>query len=353
MEIIEYKEKIDNLTYAKEKYLSPDTLLFDIECTGLSPRKSFVYLIGFAYRKNNTLYITQLLAKNLEDEKNILIEFEKTISNYPNLLGFNSTRFDESFLIERYKLYNLDTTIKSKNHKDIYLSTTKAKCILNLNNYKQKTIENFLGIYRDDKYDGGQLIPVYKDFSETNNPNSKELVLLHNMEDVKGMCDIIDILCYSELLNCDITIKLIDIENDSLQIICSLPFSVPCSINKLRDYGMYIITQNILKLTMPFTIATLNTYLEDFKNYYYLLNEDIIIPKTIGQSIPKENRRNATKRECRVSKEGHFINIPEKLNLPKTVRMFTEDLTSKVHYMLPEDINESIALLIIQYMIKH
>ena len=61
MEIIEYKEKIDNLTYAKEKYLTPDTLLFDIECTGLSPRKSFVYLIGFAYRKNETLYITQLL----------------------------------------------------------------------------------------------------------------------------------------------------------------------------------------------------------------------------------------------------------------------------------------------------
>ena len=79
-------------------------------------------------------------------------------------------------------------TIKSKNHKDIYLSTTKAKCILNLNNYKQKTIENFLGIYRDDKYDGGQLIPVYNDFSETNNLDSKKLVLLHNMEDVKGMC---------------------------------------------------------------------------------------------------------------------------------------------------------------------
>ena len=204
MEIINNSYQLDHVSYSTAKYFDENTLFFDIECTGLSPRKSFIYLIGYATRCENKITISQLLANNESEEIEILEEFEKVIARYDKLLGFNSTRFDESFIIERCRKYHIYTKIKSKNHTDMYLQSTKAKCMLDLPNYKQKSIEEFLGLHRDDKYNGGELIPIYQHYSISGDLESKELILLHNFEDVKGMIYITDILCYPDLLNSEI-----------------------------------------------------------------------------------------------------------------------------------------------------
>ena len=80
MEIINNNYELDSISYAVEKYFNEETLFFDIECTGLSPRKSFIYLIGYATRKGSTVTITQLLAKDESDELSLLQEFEKVMS---------------------------------------------------------------------------------------------------------------------------------------------------------------------------------------------------------------------------------------------------------------------------------
>ena len=139
MEIITNNYELDDISYALDKYFDEKTLFFDIECTGLSPRKSFIYMIGFATRNNKQITITQILANDESEEIELLNYFEEIIRKYDNLLGFNSTRFDESFIVERCRKYNLKTCIKSKKHTDMYLTTTKAKCLLDLPNYKQKT----------------------------------------------------------------------------------------------------------------------------------------------------------------------------------------------------------------------
>ena len=162
MEIITYDYYVNNISYSLNKYFDENTVFFDIECTGLSPRKSFIYLIGYALRLGNKITITQLLAKNESEELEIIQEFEKVMESYDTILGFNSTRFDESFIVERCRKYKFNTKIKAKKHIDMYLATTKAKCLLDLSNYKQKTIEEFLGLHREDKYNGGELIPVYQ-----------------------------------------------------------------------------------------------------------------------------------------------------------------------------------------------
>ena len=68
MEIISNEYTVDNISYALDKYFDSNTIFFDIECTGLSPRKSFIYMIGYAERLGNKISITQLLAKDESEE---------------------------------------------------------------------------------------------------------------------------------------------------------------------------------------------------------------------------------------------------------------------------------------------
>ena len=353
MEIINYDYEIDNLSYSLEKYFDENTLFFDIECTGLSPRKSFIYLIGYAVRLGNKITITQLLANNEAEEIEILEEFERILGKYDNLLGFNSTRFDEAYIVERCRKYKLNTTIKSKRHTDMYLTTTKAKCLLDLPNYRQKTIEEFLGLHRDDKYNGGELIPVYQHYSLTGDEEAKKLILLHNYEDIKGMIFISDILCYADLTGSDLRYVRHEADKEKLRFVVEFDFSIPSSINKIREYGMYIIKENRIYVTLNLFKGSLFTFLPDHKNYYYLINEDIIVPKSIGESIDKNCRRPAQRRDCKVAAEGNFLRLPDRLDIGTSIRTFRPSYESKESYISVEDIKEDILIKITRFMLKH
>ena len=83
---------------------------------------------------------------------------------------------------------------------DIYKRIKPWKKHLGLENLKQKTIEGFLSICREDSFDGGQLISVYEDYLKTRDENLLRLLLLHNEEDLKGMPSLLPILFYPDFL---------------------------------------------------------------------------------------------------------------------------------------------------------
>ena len=79
--------------------------------------------------------------------------------------------------------------------------------MLGLENLKQKSIERFLGIAREDKYNGGQLIEVYGEYLQTHSELLKHLLILHNEDDLKGMPQILPILAYPDFLAGDFSFK--------------------------------------------------------------------------------------------------------------------------------------------------
>ena len=352
MEIINNVYELEKSNRIYDTYFDEKTLFFDIECTGLSPRKAFIYLIGYATRQENKITITQLLAKNESEELAIIKEFERVMEDFDKLLGFNSTRFDESFILERCRKYGFSTKIKSKNHIDMYLRSTKARCLLDLPNYKQKTIEEFLGLHRDDKYNGGELIPVYQHYSLMNDEKSKELILLHNFEDVKGMIFITDILAYPELLTTDLRYMNHTIEDNKLRFEIETDLELPNPISKQREYGLYIIKNNRIYVTLNLFEGELYTFLPDYKNYYYLINEDIIIPKSIGESMDKECRRPAKRADCKVKKEGQFLALPEKIDIGN-IHTFKPSYESKETYIDISDLTPTLLVKVCRYMLKH
>ena len=71
---------------------------------------------------------------------------------------------------------------------------------------KQKSIEQFLGVHREDKYNGGQLIDVYREYLHTHEKFLFDLLILHNADDLRGMPSILPILNYADLFESDFTL---------------------------------------------------------------------------------------------------------------------------------------------------
>lgn len=353
MEIIKETYNLNELSKAQSTYFKEDSLLFDIECLGLTPKKYPIYLICCAYRSDCEVTLVQFFANKSSEEEELLIAFNELVSQYSNLISFNGTRFDTPFIIERMAKYNMEFSGKLYPHLDLYLTLLKGKCILNLTRYKQKTFEEFFGLFREDEYDGGKLIAVYNDYEKSQSKELRHLLLLHNFEDVKGMITVINALVYIEYLDCNIISSSTTEEAEVVSIISKTDIALPIMVSKETKYGLFIFKENIISGSLELLKGHLNTYLKDYRNYIYIEAEDIIIPKQIASNDIKKHNKAATKENCKIKKEGTFVRIPASLVLPDNIHIFKPCYDSKVAYIQLSDLTDEIIAIILKFIIKH
>ena len=152
---------LPNLNYPLEKIAPLDKILFlDIETTGFTAKSSSIYLIGTAYQEDGKWYVKQWFANNYEEEAEVLSAFFSFARNYTHLIHFNGNNFDLPYLLQKCQQYDLPYRFDPFEGIDIYRRIAPYKSFLRLPNCKQKTLEQFLGIEREDSYSGGELITV-------------------------------------------------------------------------------------------------------------------------------------------------------------------------------------------------
>jgi hypothetical protein len=174
-----------------ELLFDTSSIFFDIETTGFSPAHSSIYLIGCARRIGESVQIDQFFAETPADEKEVVSSFLDILKDCRTIISYNGIGFDIPFLKAKCDSYKLKEQFKDFNYLDIFKSVSKLKFLLKLPNYKQKTLESFLGLSREDRYSGGDLINVYQEYCKSPDPQKEELLLLHNYEDVLGMMDLL------------------------------------------------------------------------------------------------------------------------------------------------------------------
>ena len=176
--------KTDNFS---DSIFKENTMFFDIETTGFSPVKAIVYMIGCARRIKNRIVIDQYFAETPDDEAAVIEAFAGSLSGCSTIISFNGVGFDIPFLKNKYKKYKQEDPFCNVQILDIFKELSPIKPLLCLENYKQKSIEAFLGIDREDKYSGGELINVYYEYLAQKDDEKLSLLLTHNYEDVLGM----------------------------------------------------------------------------------------------------------------------------------------------------------------------
>lgn len=324
-------------------------LFVDIETTGLSPKNSFIYMIGMAYYEGGAWCFKGLFAENAADEETILKEFKAFSSSYTTLIHFNGNRFDLPFIKERLAANGIESHLDGFDGIDIYKRITPYKHILGISNCKQKTIEEYLGIDRIDEYSGGELINVYKEYMENKNLDLYDLLFQHNHDDLLGMLMILPMLSYADIFISDVHVDKVTANtykdhigglSRELMIDFSLGFSVPhqVSFNANDCYVSIKGSKGLLKI--PIYHEELKYFYENYKEYYYLPMEDMAIHKSVAIYVDKEFREQAKASNCYTRVISDFLPQWDYLMSP----FFKREYDSKhLYFELTEELKSNRA----------
>jgi len=338
MKHIKTQKTYNPKTDIDQKIFRDNCIFFDIETTGLSSANSMIYLIGTMRKSGDFVIIDQFFAENKTDEQEILISFLELLKEKDTILSFNGNGFDIPFIKQRCKKYGIKENLEQYCSIDIYRLATQMKFLLKLPNYKQKSIESFLDIQRDDRFSGGELIEVYEDYLITHNPESEKFLLLHNYEDVLGMLELLPIFVYTEILNGAYQVSNTQLlpyttfegENGhELIITLTTDYTVLKPVSCQKE-GFYLtINENIGKLRIPVYEGELKFFYEIYKDYYYLPKEDMAIHKSLADFVDKEFKEKAKACNCYTRKSGMFVPQIQSLFQPE----FREKHKDKLSYL--------------------
>ena len=288
---------------------------FDIETTGLSPKTSYIFLIGLLFFKEDKLILRQYFADNVDDEANILNNFIEDISHYENLYNFNGTSFDIPFIIKRLIVNSINFDFSKHIIIDIYKTLLANKQMVYLESYKLKNVEKYLNIIRKDELSGSQIVSEYKNFIEFKNVFTKQKILLHNEEDVINLYRILPILNIIENINsCDISdINEIDIKIDNKKVyITGKAVFKTDSVSVIEKNYTFNYDKSTNGFFFLYTILedTLYYIFNNYKQYYYFPDIDCAIHKSVAKYNKNQTKLQATKANCYSKINTQYIELP-------------------------------------------
>lgn len=169
-------------------------LILDIETTGLSREYNWIYLIGLAYYESEKKkwFIEQLFAENSSEENDILSALLPYLNSRTLVVTYNGDSFDLPFIKARMDKHSISMTpIESL---DLYKLLKNNSDFFAFPNLKLKTVEESLGILREDQYSGKECIDFYKEFIKTGSAALREIVLKHNHDDLCSMPELLRLI---------------------------------------------------------------------------------------------------------------------------------------------------------------
>ncbi len=315
MKTIDYTIPITN-EYTLNGYLSQNydvkqLLFFDIETTGFIAKHTTLYLIGVLWYQDNHIYIRQWFNEDGKSEQEILTAFTTFCRDFSHLVHFNGLGFDIPYLKQKAQAcdvsFDIDQTLSQI---DIYKEIRSYKELFALDNMKQISIEQFLGISRDDEYNGKELIQVYQRYVAKHDAELEHLLLLHNHDDLLGMTKISQIMNYKSFMEAPF-IDNIELAIKEDRLILQFKISQNAPLSKRITATKNGIHLNAIEqkgtLSIPIIHDTLQHYFKDYKNYYYLPLEDIVIHKNVANYVDAQNKTKATKENCYAKQTTSFI----------------------------------------------
>ena len=327
-----------------------NTIFFDIETTGFAAKNTHLYMIGVLYvcPNTNTFNTIQWFLDDYNDEEKIISSFFEFTKNYSILMHFNGKGFDIPYLEAKAETYNIHFNFDSYEHIDLYKIASKIKHLFKTENIKLKTLEQFFDLHRDDEFSGKELISVYDEYMKTKDARLKNFLILHNFEDLKGMLTVINLLAYNNVFQGKYNYKNIEFDKDNLEIIFHLELNSPIikRISYAIDNIYMTAYDNKLKILIKLYKGTLKFFYNDYKDYYYLPQEDVAIHKSLASFVNKEFRQKAKASNCYSKKDGYFIPQYHIIKTP----CFYENYKDKISYF---EINEDLLndkTLIIKYV---
>jgi len=306
--------------------ISPEeSLLFDLETTGLSAENNRIFLIGCASWQGDHWQLMQWFDDTGEDEKNILASFLLYSQGKKVLIHFNGNRFDIPFVTRRLALLDESSALSSLNplpsmqSVDLYQMVKPYKQILGLPDYRQQTLEALVGRDRTENTTGEQEVISYQAFL---NGDSSQLssVLAHNSADVEGLLHLTRLLLLPRIFESNPSVIRAQADyyrgadgtsREELILtmrIHQMPDGYLANPIALSADGCYVnISDHKAIVKVPMFTGELRYFYANYKDYYYLPVEDQAIHKSIAQFTDPNHREQAKAENCYTRKTSTYL----------------------------------------------
>nr|MCR5604045.1 ribonuclease H-like domain-containing protein [Lachnospiraceae bacterium] len=218
--------------------------------------------------------------------------------------------------------------------------------ILSLSSLRQREIEQLLDINSTDPYTGRDLISVYHRYVRTPSEDLLDPLIFHNSEDLKGMAYILPVLYYTDI--CSLKLSYVSHEIHSFEdyhgnpckellISCTHNLYIPKSFKTKHGQAILSIRpDNTALLRVPVYTGTLKLFYSNYKDYYYLPNEDFCIHRSAASGVDPSRRQPATKETCYTKYTGMFFPLGNQGTVPRSPSIlpyFRETYESKELYI--------------------
>jgi len=293
-----------------------NAIFLDIETTGFSASVNRLYLIGTAYLRNKELLTEQFFAETPEEEAQLLTAWSRLLKGFDTVVTFHGSRFDLPFLEKRSKKLQMDLSYDHKNQVDLYQLAHSYRHIFGLKNLKQKTLESFLGTERKDDSSGGKLVKVYQSYLKQPQEDLLTLLLQHNEADLAGMIRLLALYAFDIFWNGGFTPaacstspyrKLDGSDGKELAVTCRLDHRLPAAISCKNDYFYLHAAKDLAYFRIPLLEGTLKYFYSNYKDYYYLPDEDMAMHKSVASYVDPTHRQKAKAANCYIKKDGMFL----------------------------------------------
>lgn len=339
-----------SFSYPLDKEYNTDKIaFFDIETTGFSAETTYLYLIGCVYQKDSSLHLIQWFAEDINEEAILVSSFFEFINEYELIIHYNGTGFDIPYINKKCSMLDLDYSFDNIHSLDLYKKISSIKKIFKLKNFKQKTIEAFLKVDREDTYGGGELIEVYQSYlgkkhiddlkksinDEADNDNTSEteqllhLLLQHNEDDIKGLVLISPILYYVDIFEKPFNILQAGVDKGQLFVSIEYDFRLPVRISFGNEYIYMNAYGDSASISIKIIEGELKHFYDNYTDYYYLPEEDQAIHKSLAIFMDKDYRKKAKPSNCYTKKQGLFVPHYQAISLPS----FKMEYNDKVSYI--------------------
>lgn len=338
--------------YPTDRFCDTDKALFiDIETTGLKKETTSLYLIGCGFYTDEGFMTRLFFADNESEEYDILQAFSLMIRDFTHMFHYNGLKFDIPYLEYKAGIHNINGLFDGIIQIDIYKLIKPLRYLLFSDTMRQKAVESFLCIDREDRYNGGELIDVYKRYTVTSGSDDLSALITHNREDVLGMHRIMPILYYLDLRNAPLEYKGYRInrysdysgeEHEEVIFTYSVPLSFPKSFSA-RTESMFIkasSSDRTISIRLPLISGNMKLYFDNYRDYCYLPDEDTAILRQIAQTLPRESYVKATKETCYQRVSGQFLKQPCSIFSP-VLRTSYKD--KKKYFAFPDSFKKEAA----------
>lgn len=145
----------------------------------------------------------------------------------------------------------------------------------------------------------------------------ENLLLLHNYEDVLGMTKLLSLLSYRDFF--ETPPRVLSAAKESyipyggsgkafeLLLTLGVPVPFPKQILCQNDFCSLKCSGSLAQLLVKIFQGELKFYYENYKDYYYLPDEDMAIHKSLASFVDSGHKKRASAATCYTKKSGLFL----------------------------------------------